>query len=158
MNEIALKNLRDSYAAQLDYLKLQDSYTEAFTKSLNLFDSSHVSGEANDIAEPSQSKQNVLFTREQIIESSAGNLADVFGPEYADVDQYKVRARVPLPPFLFISRILEIDATPGVWEPSKIVMEYDIPLDTIFQLNGKTMLAPFFESSHVSIFLMSYMV
>ena len=86
------------------------------------------------------------------------SMAAVLGEKYKEVDKYPVRSRMPLPPFLFVSRIMSIDAEFGVFRPSSIVTEFDLDEDNVFRCNSNT-ISPLVasEASHVAIFLMGYM-
>lgn len=106
---------------------------------------------------PHASKQ-YLYNREQVITMTDTSMSAVLGEKYKDVDQYPIRARMPLPPFLFVSRIISIDAEYGVFRPSSIVAEFDLDEDCVFRC-GDTGISPLIasEASHVAIFLIAYM-
>lgn len=102
--------------------------------------------------------KNYLYGREEVVTMTDTSMAAVLGEKYKDVDQYPVRARMPLPPFLFVSRIVSIDAEFGVFRPSSIVAEFDLDEDCVFRA-GDTYISPLIasEASHVAIFLIAYM-
>ena len=106
---------------------------------------------------PNASKE-YLFDRQQILTMTETSMAAVLGEKYREVDQYPVRARIPLPPFMFASRIISIDAEFGVFRPSSIVSEYDLDEDCVFRV-GDTYICPLVasEASHIAIFLIAYM-
>ena len=106
---------------------------------------------------PNASKE-YLFDRQQILTMTDTSMAAVLGEKYKEVDQYPVRARIPLPPFMFASRIISIDAEFGVFRPSSIVSEYDLDEDCVFRV-GDTYICPLVasEASHIAIFLIAYM-
>ena len=106
---------------------------------------------------PHASKE-YLFDRQQIITMTETSMAAVLGEKYREVDQYPIRARIPLPPFMFASRIISIDAEFGVFRPSSIVSEYDLDEDCVFRV-GDTYICPLVasEASHIAIFLIAYM-
>ncbi len=106
---------------------------------------------------PNASK-DYLYDRGQVITMTDTSMAAVLGEQYKEVDQYPIRARMPLPPFLFVSRILSIDAEFGVFRPSSIVAEYDLDEDCVFRV-GDTYISPLVasEASHIAIFLIAYM-
>lgn len=99
-----------------------------------------------------------LYNREQVVTMTDTSMSAVLGERYKDVDQYAVRARMPLPPFLFVSRIVSIDAEYGVFRPSSIVAEYDMDEDCVFRA-GSSYVSPLIasEASHIAIFLIAYM-
>lgn len=102
--------------------------------------------------------KNYLWDREQVIEMTDNSMAAVLGDMYKEVDQYPVRARMPLPPFLFVSRIVSIDAEFGKLRPSSIVAEYDLDETCVFR-TGDKQISPLIgsEASHIAIFLIAYM-
>lgn len=106
---------------------------------------------------PHASKE-YLFDRQQILTMTETSMAAVLGEQYKEVDQYPIRARIPLPPFMFASRIISIDAEFGVFRPSSIVSEYDLDEDCVFRV-GDTYICPLVasEASHIAIFLIAYM-
>lgn len=110
-----------------------------------------------DVAENTNS--SVLYEYDDILEMTNGSMSKVLGADYIDVDKYDIRARMPSPPFLFITRILNINATFGKLEDgSSVEAEYDVRDDCILKV-GKNAVSPlvFGEASHVGIFLAGYM-
>lgn len=107
---------------------------------------------------PLTAKKNYLYDRDEIVHMTDISMADILGEQYREADSYPVRARMPLPPFLFVSRILSIDAEFGVYRPSSIEMEYDIdenfPVRTGERSVSEVSLG---EASHIGIFLCAYM-
>lgn len=112
---------------------------------------------AGSAAFPYASKE-YLYNREQVITMTDTSMAAVLGKQYEPVDQYPIRARMPLPPFLFVSRILSIDAEFGVLNPGSIVAEYDFDTDCVFRNSDSTIsVLVAAEASHIGIYLMGYM-
>ena len=113
---------------------------------------------AAPVAVPAAPKKNYLWDRQQAIEMTENSMAAVLGEKYKKVDQYPIRARMPLPPFMFVSRIVSIDAEFGVLRPSSIVSEYDLDEDCVFRM-GDNQVSPLIgaEASHIGIFLLAYM-
>jgi 3-hydroxymyristoyl/3-hydroxydecanoyl-(acyl carrier protein) dehydratase len=56
----------------------------------------------------------VRFTREQIVAYAEGKPSDCFGAPYVPFDAGRRLARLPRDPFLFVDRVLSVDAPP--WE------------------------------------------
>ena len=113
---------------------------------------------AAPVAVPAAPKKNYLWDRQQAIEMTENSMAAVLGEKYKEVDRYPIRARMPLPPFMFVSRIVSIDAEYGVLRPSSIVSEYDLDEDCVFRM-GDNQVSPLIgaEASHIGIFLLAYM-
>ena len=98
----------------------------------------------------------VLYSREQILEITGGSISRVLGERYAKADRYEKRARLPLPPFMFVDRVLALDATFGVLRPSRIETAYDIPRDSVLSMSDSAVSYVLMtESSQVAILLLS---
>ncbi len=54
------------------------------------------------------------FSREQILAFARGKPSDAFGAPYRPFDRQRFIARLPAPPYSFISRVTQVDAAP--WE------------------------------------------
>jgi PfaB family protein len=106
---------------------------------------------------PRHKPAHVLFDEKELLEFAEGKVGRVFGSEYASVDSYPKRARLPLPPFLFVSRVTKLDAKKGCFEPCSIETEYDIPQHAWYAFDGQVPIAIPLEASHSSIFLVSYL-
>jgi 3-hydroxymyristoyl/3-hydroxydecanoyl-(acyl carrier protein) dehydratase len=100
-----------------------------------------------------------LYNYDQILEMTEGSMAKVLGDVYKEVDKYEVRARMPLPPYMFVSRITKINAKFGeIKAGSSIEAEYDVPYYSIMQVNKKNVSSVVFsEAAHIGIFLAGYM-
>lgn len=100
-----------------------------------------------------------LYDYEDVLEMTNGSMAKVLGPLYEAVDKYPIRARMPSPPFMFITRILSINAEFGEFKPgSSIEAEYDVREDCILRTSREGVSALVFgEASHIGIFLAGYM-
>lgn len=102
-------------------------------------------------------KKPCIFDRDEIIEMTNGSMSKVLGERYKILDSYKVRSRMPSPPYLFISRITKLNAEYGKLKPSMIEIEYDVDKECIYLQGDKTISdVVFTEASQIGIFLGSY--
>lgn len=110
------------------------------------------------VAEPEKpAKKDCLWDLDDLIEMNKNSMASVLGPRYANVDKYPVRARLPLPPFLFMSRVTKINAEYGqMVKGSSIEIEYDITDDCILMIGDHISFMCLTESAQIGIFLMAY--
>lgn len=99
----------------------------------------------------------VIWGPEDLLEFASGEIAEVFGPEYAEIDQYPVRVRLPEPPYLFVSRVTALEGELGKFEPSSITTEYDIPRDAWYSLDGLAPCAVTIEAGQCDLLLISYL-
>ncbi|XVV01161.1 beta-ketoacyl synthase N-terminal-like domain-containing protein [Actinosynnema sp. CA-248983] len=99
----------------------------------------------------------VVWGEAELLEFAKGSVANVFGPEFAVVDTYPVRVRLPEPPYLFVSRVTDIKATTGVFEPSTITTEYDVPADAWYLVDGLAPCAVTIEAGQCDLLLVAYL-
>ncbi len=104
-----------------------------------------------------ETKKTALFDRQDLLEFAKGKIEKVFGDEYAIVDTYPQRIRLPMPPYLFISRVTKIEGNLGKYFPASIVTEYDIPKNAWYAALGQVPSAIILEASHSNMFLISYL-
>ncbi|QYO65164.1 hypothetical protein [Leptolyngbya sp. 7M] len=105
---------------------------------------------------PQPKPAKVIFDEAEVLEVACGKLAKVFGPEYEMVDALPRCTRIPMPPYLFISRVTKLEAKRGSLEDCFIETEYDIPYGAWYTTGGYMPCAVAVEASHSNIFLMSY--
>ncbi len=82
------------------------------------------------------------FDYASLLACAWGRPSDAFGPAYARFDGTRRCARLPGPPYHFMSRIVEVEGPPnGMREGSRVVAEYDVPDRAWYfeQNDGRTM-------------------
>lgn len=99
----------------------------------------------------------VIWDKADLQEFAGGNIADVFGEEYAIIDSYRRRVRLPTEPYLLVSRVTKLDAERGVFRPSSLTTEYDIPQHAWFSIDGQIAWAVAVESGQCDLLLISYL-
>ncbi|WP_428242098.1 beta-ketoacyl synthase N-terminal-like domain-containing protein [Gynuella sp.] len=97
--------------------------------------------------------QFYLWDYEQIVEMTDGSMSKVLGPLYEPVDAYPVRARMPSPPFLFVTRVLNTNVEFGRYQPCQIEFEFDLNHDNLFRIGDEMASIVFTESGQIGIFL-----
>ncbi|MCU0482004.1 MAG: 3-hydroxyacyl-[acyl-carrier-protein] dehydratase FabA, partial [Anaerolineae bacterium] len=100
--------------------------------------------------------EHVIWDVEALEEFAVGKIAKVFGDEYAVIDNYKSRVRLPAYPYLLVSRITKLDAEIHQYRPSAMTTEYDIPLDAWYSVDGQIPWAVSVESGQCDLMLISY--
>jgi 3-oxoacyl-(acyl-carrier-protein) synthase/3-hydroxymyristoyl/3-hydroxydecanoyl-(acyl carrier protein) dehydratase len=99
----------------------------------------------------------VVWDEAQLLEFARGRAAPVLGPELAAIDGHRRRVRLPMPPYLLVSRVTELDALPGVLRPSRITTEYDVPHGAWYGVSGRVPAAIAFESGQCDLLLIAYL-
>ncbi|HEX2418029.1 MAG TPA: beta-ketoacyl synthase N-terminal-like domain-containing protein, partial [Micromonosporaceae bacterium] len=99
----------------------------------------------------------VRWDQADLLEFAGGDIGNVFGPEFAEIDGYPVRVRLPEPPYLFVTRVIKVDGTPGSFEPASIITEYDIPHDAWYLVDDLVPCAVTIEAGQCDLLLISYL-
>ncbi|WP_105968937.1 beta-ketoacyl synthase N-terminal-like domain-containing protein [Streptomyces geranii] len=99
----------------------------------------------------------VIWDEKQLLAFATGRVADVFGPDFADIDGYAKRVRLPAPPYHFVTRVTGLRAETGVYEPSFIRTEYDVPKDAWYAVDGGVPPAVAIEAGQCDLLLISYL-
>ena len=113
-----------------------------------------------DRPEPKQTyskPSNIVWNEADLLEFAEGNIANVFGDDYAIIDSYSRRVRLPTPPYLLVSRVTKINAQKGNFKPCSMTTEYDIPLDAWYTVDGQIPLCVAVESGQCDLLLISYL-
>ncbi|MET7768275.1 beta-ketoacyl synthase N-terminal-like domain-containing protein [Nocardia sp. NPDC005366] len=99
----------------------------------------------------------VVWDRAQLLEFASGKVSGIFGPDFAEIDTYPRRVRLPAPPYLFVTRVTALDVTPGVYEPCSITTEYDVPVDAWYAVDGLVPSAVTIEAGQGDLLLIGYL-
>ncbi|MEE8430876.1 MAG: hypothetical protein V3S16_06485 [Candidatus Desulfatibia sp.] len=103
------------------------------------------------------SDRKVVFSREMCLEFAVGSAAKVLGPEFAVIDTYDVRVRLPDEPLMLVDRIVELQGEKGSLGSGRLVTEHDV-LPGAWYLDGNR--APVciaVEAGQADLFLCSYL-
>lgn len=100
---------------------------------------------------------DIIWDEADLLKYAQGNIVDIFGPEYAIIDTYARRVRLPMPPYLLVSRITRLNAKMGEYKPSQMTTEYDIPHNAWYSVDGQIPWAVAVESGQCDLMLISYL-
>ena len=98
-----------------------------------------------------------LFNENDILEFIEGKVSKVFGKDYEEIDGYTRRVRMPSPPFLFVSRVTQLEGKLGDYKSGFIETEYDIPQDAWYAIDGQLTVGICKEAGHGLLMLLSYL-
>ncbi|MFE7807062.1 beta-ketoacyl synthase N-terminal-like domain-containing protein [Streptomyces sp. NPDC057430] len=109
-------------------------------------------------APESRVRDGVVFDEADLLEFATGSVAKAFGrPEFAEIDAFRARVRLPAPPYHFVTRVTALDARPGVLEPARITTEYDVPEDAWYAVDGGVPPAVTVEAGQCDLLLVSFL-
>lgn len=92
-----------------------------------------------------------------LVEYAQGDIAKVFGKDYAIIDSYSRRVRLPTTDYLLVSRVTKLNAHINRYEPCSMTTEYDIPVDAPYLVDGQIPWAVAVESGQCDLMLISYL-
>lgn len=96
------------------------------------------------------------LTRAQLEAGASGSIAALFGPAFAEVDQYARVVRMPTPPLLLADRVLGIEGPPLVRGRGTIWTETDIRPDAWYLHEGRMPGGVLIESGQADLLLASW--
>ena len=97
------------------------------------------------------------FSREECLEFARGSAARVLGPEFAEVDAYPARVRLPDEPLMLVDRILEIKGAKGSLGSGRIVTEHDVLPGAWYLDGGRAPVCISVEAGQADLFLCAYL-
>ncbi|GBG32344.1 Hypothetical Protein FCC1311_085692 [Hondaea fermentalgiana] len=99
-----------------------------------------------------------VFNYEELLEFAEGDIAKVFGPEFAVIDKYPRRVRLPAREYLLVTRVTLMDAEVNNYRVgARMVTEYDLPVNGELSEGGDCPWAVLVESGQCDLMLISYM-
>lgn len=97
------------------------------------------------------------YSREMCMEFAIGSVAKVLGEEFAEVDTYRARVRLPNEPLMLVDRILSISGEKGSLTGGGIVTEHDVLPGAWYLDGGRAPVCIAVEAGQADLFLCSYL-
>ena len=97
------------------------------------------------------------FDRNMCMEFAVGTVAKVLGPEFAVVDTYNVRVRLPDKPLMLVDRILSVQGDKQSMGAGRVVTEHDVLLNAWYLDGGRAPVCISVEAGQADLFLCSYL-
>jgi PfaB family protein len=98
-----------------------------------------------------------LFGREQCREFAVGSIAAVLGPDFAAIDGFPTRVRLPDEPLLLVDRIISIEGRPRSLEAGRIVTEHVVQRDAWYLDGARAPACIAIEAGQADLFLSAYL-
>jgi acyl transferase domain-containing protein/3-hydroxymyristoyl/3-hydroxydecanoyl-(acyl carrier protein) dehydratase len=106
---------------------------------------------------PGLHSQHVVLDRAACLEFAVGSIAAVFGPEFAEVDRFPARVRLPAEPLMLVDRVLAIEGRPRSLEGGRIVTEHDIRPDAWYLDVGRIAPSIAIEAGQADLMLCGFL-
>lgn len=97
------------------------------------------------------------FSRDELEVHAAGRISQLFGPAFANQDDYAIQVRMPKPPLLLADRVTGIEGEPGSMGLGTVWTETDVRSDSWFLNRGFMPAGIMIESGQADLFLISYL-
>ncbi len=147
-------------AAHQTFLDFADFNTESYAATFSLQNrllEKIISGDEFSAGKIESPEQEIAFSREMCLEFAVGSVATVLGPEFAEVDTYKARVRLPDEPLMLVDRIVSIQGEKGSLGPGRIVTEHDVRAGAWYLDGGRAPVCISVEAGQADLFLCAYL-
>ena len=147
-------NIESTTKAHEKYLdfsnELANNFADTFTFQINLLEKMN---SGNRLRE----KKEALFPRDMCMEFATGSAAKVLGNEFAAVDNYRARVRLPDEPLMLVDRIISIEGEKCSLGSGRIVTEHDVLPGAWYLDGGHAPVCISVEAGQADLFLCSYL-
>jgi acyl transferase domain-containing protein/3-hydroxymyristoyl/3-hydroxydecanoyl-(acyl carrier protein) dehydratase len=101
--------------------------------------------------------RSLALDRAQCLEFAVGSIARVLGPDFAPVDAYPTRVRLPDEPLMLVDRIVSIDGEPRSLSSGRVVTEHDVHAGAWYLDGGRIATCIAIEAGQADLFLSAYL-
>ena len=101
--------------------------------------------------------QAPMFDRDMCMEFATGSIAKMLGPEFAEVDTYPTRVRLPDEPLMLVDRIMTVEGAPRSMTSGRVVTEHDVTADRWYLDGGRIPTCVAVEAGQADLFLSGYL-
>ena len=121
-----------------------------------------LSGTGTPIPDPDRAPdptpaQTIAFSREDCMEFAIGSVAKVLGPDFAVIDSYEKRVRLPDEPLMLVDRIITVEGEKRSLGSGRIVTEHDVLENAWYLDAGKAPVCISVEAGQADLFLCAYL-
>ena len=99
----------------------------------------------------------VWLDRSKCLEFAIGSIGAVLGSDFAAIDQFPTRVRLPDEPLMLVDRILSIEGQPRALESGRVVTEHVIEAGTWYLDGGRIAPCIAIEAGQADLFLCGYL-
>ncbi len=101
--------------------------------------------------------QSVAYDRSMCMEFAIGSVEKMLGPEFAEIDTYPTRVRLPDGPLMLVDRIMEVEGVPRSMTNGRVVTEHDVTDDRWYLDGGRIPTCIAVEAGQADLFLSGYL-
>jgi 3-oxoacyl-(acyl-carrier-protein) synthase/3-hydroxymyristoyl/3-hydroxydecanoyl-(acyl carrier protein) dehydratase len=144
--------------AHQTFLRLTQSTYEQIAQTIDL-QSAVLQRMVHDITgfDAPERRDDVFLDRDGCLEFAHGKIGDVLGSEFASLDQYPTRVRLPDEPLMLVDRIVSIEGEKRSLSRGRIVTEHDVHAERWYLDNGIAPPSIAIESGQADLFLAAWL-
>jgi acyl transferase domain-containing protein/3-hydroxymyristoyl/3-hydroxydecanoyl-(acyl carrier protein) dehydratase len=154
--------------AQETFLRVSQGMTETIAQAINmqmqLLNSTDVDFQHIPVT-PSpqqQTKKECLYDRDMCMEFAIGSIGKMLGSEFADIDSYPTRVRLPDEPLMLADRIMSVEGVADSLKDDpntsgRVVTEHDVLPDAWYLDLGRIPTCIAVEAGQADLFLSGYL-
>ena len=101
--------------------------------------------------------KTIAFSKEDCMEFAIGAVGNVLGPDFAVVDTYEKRVRLPDEPLMLVDRIISVEGEKRSLGSGRIVTEHDVHENAWYLDAEKAPVCIAVEAGQADLFLCSYL-
>ncbi|MCK6486145.1 MAG: type I polyketide synthase [Phycisphaerae bacterium] len=101
--------------------------------------------------------ETVAFSRDLCLEFAVGSIARVLGPEFAVVDTFPTRVRLPDEPLMLVDRIIAVEGRKGSLTSGRVVTEHHVRPGAWYLDGGRAPVCITVEAGQADLFLSAYL-
>ncbi len=151
-SDVLTRSFGDGFALQAALLEQKLSQPQGREAELARF-TPEDSGYPAEIFTPPEA----AYSKEKCFEFATGSAAGVLGQEFAVVDTYPARVRLPDAPLMLVDRILSVEGRKGSLGSGRIVTEHDVLPDAWYLDGGHAPVCISVEAGQADLFLCAWL-
>jgi PfaB family protein len=150
------KSMEATAEAHNRFLEFSQTLNEAFSQAID-FQSRILEGLMDNKSSSTPEPAVPAFSREMCMEFAIGSIEKVLGPDFAPVDTYKARVRLPDEPLMLVDRIVYVEGEKGSLTSGRVVTEHDVFPGAWYLDGGRVPVCISIEAGQADLFLCSYL-
>lgn len=107
--------------------------------------------------QPKPTEPPCAFNREMCMEFAIGSVAKMLGPQFAELDSFPTRVRLPDEPLMLVDRIIKVEGEPCSMTHGRVITEHDIFPHAWYLDGGRIPTCIAVEAGQADLFLSGYL-
>ena len=152
--------------AQETFLRVSQGMTKTIAQAINLqmqlINNTDIDLSQVTLRQKASNKIDCLFNREQCLEFAIGSIGKMLGSQFADIDHYPTRVRLPDEPLMLVDRILSVEGEADSLKDNpnangRVITEHDVLAGAWYLDQGRIPTCIAVEAGQADLFLSGYL-